>query len=531
VDALRLTALPQPRGDTTHQTEMEEHMQRSMGTTPARFWGRSLHAALLAAAVLSGGGTTIAAAPLEPVADTIAAHGKTTYRIIPLSDDISAYGVDINAKGQVAFVETVNGAPRALFYDGKRVREIGTLGGSRAIIGGLNDHGQISGTSTVSPADDIWHAFRWSKATGMRDLTGPGIGTSFATAINNKGQVVGSAEFNPASGNAPHAFRWSPGAGMVDLAPHHVYSLAHAINEAGVVAGGFEPPNGSLVRIPFRWTQADGFMALVSGNLGLQGTRAFDINEAGHIVGSVLLNPLQEEHAFLWTPQHGLSDLGTGNASSSVATRINDMGMVIGYVRTPFIYWRAFIWTRQTGLVEIPATNPDSSFANDLNKRGQVVGRIGERAFVWTRGEGVVDLNTRIPDAPPGLELINATAISDDGAIVANTNTGLVLLVPHPCAQVAPVIGPVNVTGMPRANTLLSFSASFKDVDLRDTHRATWSWGDGGAESGMVSERPGTGSVSGQHVYRSRGIYTVRIIVTDSSGKHAAVQRKVVVGE
>lgn len=498
----------------------------------ARFWGRLLLGPIVAAAAFSGGGGDGATAgPLEAARSTSTAHGKTTYRIIPLSDDISAYGVDINAKGQVAFIENVNGAPRALFYDGKRVRDIGTLGGSRAIVGGLNDHGQVSGTSTVNAADDVWHAFRWSIATGMRDLTGPGIGTSFATAINNKGQVIGSAEFNPAGGDAPHAFRWSPGTGMLDLAPQQFYSLAHAINEAGVVAGGFAPSNGTQVSIPFRWSPADGFVPLVSGNLGLQGTRAFDINEAGHIVGSVLLNPLEEEHAFLWTPQQGLLDLGTGNASSSVATRINDMGMVIGYVRIPFIYWRAFIWTRQTGLVEIPATDPESSFANDLNNRGQVVGRIGERAFVWTRAEGVVDLNTRIPDAPPGLELINATAISENGAIVADTNTGLVLLVPHACAQVAPVIGPMQVTGTPRANTLLSFSASFRDVDLRDTHRATWSWGDGVTESGIVGQRPGTGNVSGQHVYRSRGSYTVRITVTDSSGKHAAVRRKVVVGD
>jgi len=316
----------------------------------------------------------------------------------------------------------------------------------------------------------------------------------------------------------------------VDLAPQHYFSIAQAINEAGVVVGGFSPPGDNMARIPFRWTEAEGLVPLVSGNLGLRDTGARDINEAGHIVGSVLLNPLQDEHAFVWTPQDGLLDLGTGSAESSSALRINDKGMVIGAVRTPFIYWRAFVWTRQTGLIEIPATSPDSSFANDLNNRGQVVGRIGERAMVWTRAEGVVDLNTRIPNAPPGLELINAIAISNNGSILTTTNTGLVLLVPHACSHVAPVIGPMNVTGTPRTNAVLSFSASFKDADLSDTHKATWSWGDDSTELGIVSERPGTGSVSGQHVYRAHGIYTVRITVTDSSGKHAVVQRKVVVG-
>jgi PKD repeat protein len=75
----------------------------------------------------------------------------------------------------------------------------------------------------------------------------------------------------------------------------------------------------------------------------------------------------------------------------------------------------------------------------------------------------------------------------------------------------------------------LFFSADFKDADLRDIHKATWAWGDDSEDAGSVNEKSGTGSVSGQHTYRSAGHYTIRLTVTDSSGKSATVHRKLAV--
>jgi hypothetical protein len=43
----------------------------------------------------------------------------------------------------------------------------------------------------------------------------------------------------------------------------------------------------------------------------------------------------------------------------------------------------------------------------------------------------MVDLNTRLRSAAGGLVLTGAVAIADNGTIVANANTGLVLLKIH----------------------------------------------------------------------------------------------------
>jgi probable HAF family extracellular repeat protein len=169
-----------------------------------------------------------------------------------------------------------------------------------------------------------------------------------------------------------------------------------------------------------------------------------------------------------------------------------------------------------------------------VNNRGQVVGEapalgLGRRAFIWTRTEGMIDLNTRIPDAPSGLVLTAARDISEHGAIVAESSSGLVLLVPRAVSDAAPVIGTIEASGNATVNRLLSLSAAFKDADLHDTHKATWSWGDGKQDTGIVGARNGTGSVSGQHAWYKPGVYVVRLTVTDNRGRSATVKRTVTV--
>lgn len=70
-----------------------------------------------------------------------------------------------------------------------------------------------------------------------------------------------------------------------------------------------------------------------------------------------------------------------------------------------------------------------------INQTEQIVGSFSlasgeKRAFIWTASHGMRDLNDLVRDKPAGLALSDALAISDAGAIVAQGNTGLVLLRP-----------------------------------------------------------------------------------------------------
>lgn len=462
---------------------------------------------------------------LAAAASPAKAPAPGTYRLIPLAPN--GFSDDINAKGQVAFTEFVGAITRARVYDGSAVRDLGTFGGPSATTAAINALGQVAGSASLDPAGEVFHAFRWSRQTGLVDLNRPGAGNSFATDINNKGQVVGTAARFPGQVGITHAFRWSQHTGMVDLGSFRDNSVAFAINDAGTSVGFSDSPGSGSLVLATKWPATGGPVALNSfPSIASYGN---DINNAGQIVGSAAFDAGLTDHAYIWTREGGLRSLGTEGPAGGYAKRINEKGLVIGDVYAGPGDQNGFIWSRENGRLVVGTPLVDSSDVTGVNNRGQVVGSLNGRAFVWTRAGGFVDLNTLIPDAPADFTLFSADAISDAGSIVASGSAGLFLLVPQSGYRQPPVAGPVTLTGAARVNALLSFSAGFKDVDVRDTHQAVWSWGDGGKTVGTVSEKGGTGSVSAQHAFRAAGIYTVRLTITDVSGKSSTVERKVAV--
>lgn len=469
-------------------------------------------AMLLAAASWDGGSQALASQTTAPARVPAGA----TYRIIPLSESNPITQPEINNRDQVVF--TVDFPGNAKFYDGRQVRDIGTLGGNGTIAFGVNDRGQVVGSSATNMGN-YEHAFLWSQKTGIIDLGAlpPAPGNSVAIDINNQGQVVGSSQVNARN----HALLWSRKTGILDLGalPGAVHTFATAINEAGQVTGS----SGDQA---FLWSRASGMVGLGAGTAGIF------INAVGQ-VGGIATNADGLPVSWVWTPKLGGVTIGAGGTGSQVMA-INDRGLAVG-IDTAAGFNSGYTWTRETGIRFLGNfAGSINSVPYAVNNRGQVVGEapalgLGLRAVVWTRTEGMIDLNTRIPDAPPGLVLTAARDISENGAIVAESSSGLVLLVPCAVSDAAPVIGSIEASGNATANRLMSLSAAFKDADLHDTHKATWSWGDGKQDTGIVSARNGTGSVSGQHAWHKPGVYVVRLTVTDNRGRSATVKRAVTV--
>ncbi|HET7731500.1 MAG TPA: hypothetical protein VFK48_15865 [Usitatibacter sp.] len=98
--------------------------------------------------------------------------------------DGSGYASALNAKGQI--VGTSNG--RAFVYEGGTMRDLGSLGGNNSAARGINARGDIVGMS----ANELAQPTPFIHSGAMQALPGPAY--SGAVAINNKGQVVGSAE-------------------------------------------------------------------------------------------------------------------------------------------------------------------------------------------------------------------------------------------------------------------------------------------------------------------------------------------------
>ena len=106
----------------------------------------------------------------------------------------------------------------------------------------------------------------------------PGGTSSFAYAVNDAGQVIGSA--SDSSGYYSHAFIWTKSGGMVDLGtgPNGYSATAKAINSKGWVAGEFESYTAPSGRHAFFWSPSTGMRDLGSLGVGMFARPLGDLN-------------------------------------------------------------------------------------------------------------------------------------------------------------------------------------------------------------------------------------------------------------
>ena len=519
---------------------------------------RAIAALVLAALALVGMVLPAQAQAQIDAAATRTQHigfGKTTYRVINLSDGPVYGDVAINASGQVAFswaAEPLRGTIAAYFYDGASVRNIGRLGNDFAVVTGLNDAGQVVGQSVN--AQGLERTFVWSARRGMLEVDVlPDVGYTGRSLINNQGVVTGLMS----TPNGNRAYRWSRTDGVIDLGtllpfePGPTY--ASAINDAGVIAGNSRI--GASQSHAFRW-------AFGSGIVDIHGIDATDsiavgIDAAGNIAGNYFDTRQGDvtRRAFVWTPGAGMRPLTSGAGNLQV-TGMTASGRVVGGINDLSGNYRAFTWTRAGGVVDLGTLDGAYSSPGGANNNGQVVGnaenRSGQmRPFVWSARYGMVDLSTRLRHVPPGLLLENATAISDNGSIVARANTGLVLLKPMdgtPCTC-PHTVGPIVGRGIAPLGAALHVSVGIGSEKPDARYKVTWSWGDGATFNGAAGGQTGptgatppdarnTGNQTGtnvirssaRHTYSTPGRYTVTANVVDvSNGASVKVSSKIIV--
>lgn len=289
-----------------------------------------------------------------------------------------------------------------------KITDLGFMppGPEEAYARSINESGQIAG-------HNAFRSFLWEDGlfTDLDVLPGAG-GNTFASAINNNAQIVGTAGSSPNS----KAFIWQNGV-MTDLGrlPGIFGNTeANGINNVGQVVGY----SGGYA---FIWQ--DGEMRFLRKSSDLAGPgilgNALDINDLGQVVGNYDIPNISATHAFIFH-DGALTDLGIlghrgGYQDYSAASAINNMGQVAG-VSISATGDRAFLW--QNGIMidlgDLPGGN-DSSIAFDINNHGQVVGT-SDRAFLWDNGV-LMDLNDLI-DPISGWMLSTAYSINDGGQIV-----------------------------------------------------------------------------------------------------------------
>jgi probable HAF family extracellular repeat protein len=331
-----------------------------------------------------------------------------------------AYGIDNAGRvagGSARPNQTGGVSQTAFLWHRGQLKDLGTLGGStcpdcNSEAGGPNASGEaavISETSDQDPNGEDFCGFGthrgclaavWKKHGVLTPLPVlPGGHNAQAYWLNNHGEVVGFSENGTRDSTCAVPFqvlrfdavKWGPGGEIQRLPPLKGDTVAFAFgsNERGQVVG-------------------------VSG---LCSNTSLPPNA-----------PPGGPHAVLWERDGSVTDLGTlpGGVGNNVATSINDRGEVVGTAILSDGTVHAFLWTRQRGMQDLGLPANDfvsvAGCCHTINNRGDVVGFScpgplgGCRALLW-EDNVPIDLNTLMSAGSPWY-LQTASSINDAGEIV-----------------------------------------------------------------------------------------------------------------
>ena len=332
------------------------------------------------------------------------AVAQTTYRVTDLGalhDGVFGCAMGLNNKGWTESMDgfldgSGNFRGRAVINVSGLKIDLGTLGGPDSWInwGGINEQGEAVGlaeTSVPDPDGEDFCAFGtgltcrpfiWQNGD-MTTLPTLGGNNGQASAINNRGQIVGQAQTKVTDSGCPP------------------YQTA----------------------LPALWEK--GNVQQLSTVEGDPDGYAFGINDSGQAVGAsgICSAPFTVPlHAVLWDNGTPVELPNLGNSSNNQAVAINNQGQIVGQSSSPDgTTFYAVLW--QNGTITNLGTLPGdfAAYATGINDKGQVVGTTTDsnfnpsHAFIWENGV-MTDLNTLLP-ANSNLYATMADKINSRGQI------------------------------------------------------------------------------------------------------------------
>jgi len=338
------------------------------------------------------------------------AVAQTSYKVTDLGalgNDNLACAMSINNEGSVVIQDasmvpgqqdnaggTILKARDAIEINGSQL-DLGTLGGQNSWMnwGEINDFGQIVGYSETAVPDPngedvctfgthltcrpfLWQFFHMSALPTLGGNNGQ------ASAINNRGQIVGFAEDGTVDSSCPAnktnnrtqlPVLWENGKAKALPTGSDPSGNALWINDKGQIVGFTGACAATSHAVV--WDHDNVNTLLDNGT----GAEAFGNNNRGQIVGFVGAPDSGIPNAALWQNDM-LINLGLLPGDfGGIASGINDKGQVVGSNFDSKGNWaHAFIWQNNV-MTDLNALIPEDSnllatMANKINESGQISG-------------------------------------------------------------------------------------------------------------------------------------------------------------
>lgn len=298
------------------------------------------------------------------------------------------------------------------------IADVGTLGGLESYATGINNAGDVVGGAKISSGLTRAFVRRNGVMTNLGTLGS--LSYSSANDINEAGDVVGvAAAAANLWGSTAQPFLVRAGS-WTDLDPFNlgVYATATGINNSGLVIGT-NSFAGTGTLDSFLWSSG-----LPNAQARLPGdtcriSYGTGLNNYGEAVGFTAQPGACGSNSAVVYRAGGVFALPTLGGDNSNAEHITDGGTIVGTAELPTGQNRAVMWFN--GQVTNLGTLGGSSFALSASDDGIVVGyyidnRSQQRAFVSMYGN-MFDLNGLIP-ANTGWRLLIATDVNERGQIV-----------------------------------------------------------------------------------------------------------------
>lgn len=361
----------------------------------------------------------------------------------------TSFGFQLNNAGMVA--GSSNAAPKgpqvAFIWYGGQLINLGTPGGSacpncNSGADGPNAGGEVaigSDTAKMDPNGEDFCLFGthrqclggiWRDGFLTALPTLPGGNNANAFNLNDRGMVIGFSE--------------------------------NGVKDPACASNGM--PN-QVSQFQATWWDVENQIHQLQPLPGDTVSFAIGVNDLGQVVGSsglcsnTAVPPMPAgPHAVLWDTDGTPMDLGNLGGTNSIGDAINNRGQVVGGASTKDGVIHAFLWTKDAGIQDLGAypgaiiTVPPC--CNTINNLGQIVGfaldgtTFTQRALIWLNGV-MTDLNTLLPAGSPWY-LASAASINNAGEIagvgIINGETHGFLATPSSPVATAAVVTPLALT-------------------------------------------------------------------------------------